>query len=59
MLGDRASAYYATYQAKSLDDALANEFSNGKSVLAAETLQGAVHFAQGALRGGKHTTSKL
>ena len=59
MLGDRASAYYATYQAASIDDALANEFARGKSVLTAETLQGATHFAQGAGRGGKLTSSKL
>ena len=33
MQADKKSAYYATYSAKSLEDALQYEFNNGKTVL--------------------------
>ena len=33
MLADRRSAYYATYSAKSLEDALQFEAGNGKDIL--------------------------
>lgn len=33
MQTDKKSAYYATYSAKSLEDALQYEFDNGKNVI--------------------------
>lgn len=37
---DRASTYYAAYSAKSHDDALQNEFENGKHVIFEESIKG-------------------
>lgn len=37
---DRASAYYATYDAVSMVDALRNEMSQGMNVIARESVKG-------------------
>lgn len=50
---DRASCYYAAYNAKSFEDALANEFDNGVKVIGTESIKGASRFAAGAGRHGK------
>lgn len=49
---DRQSAFYAAYEAKSLEDALRFEFRNGEEVLSKESLSGAKRFAGGAGRSG-------
>lgn len=49
---DRASCYYAAYQASSLEDALANEFNNGIEAINKESVQGAARFAAGVGRHG-------
>lgn len=50
---DRASAYYATYDAKSMEDALQFEFENGKNVIEEESIKGAQKFVEGVGRHGK------
>jgi len=37
---DRKSAYYSTFDAKSLEEALVFEFQNGKDIIAKESVQG-------------------
>jgi enoyl-CoA hydratase/carnithine racemase len=49
---DRASCYYAAYQASSFQDALSNEFDNGVKVVSEESIKGAAQFAAGAGRHG-------
>lgn len=48
---DRESAYYAAYEASSLDDALQHEYDNGIGVVLKESVQGAQKFVDGF---GKH-----
>lgn len=48
---DRASCYYAAYEAKSFEDALAREFDEGIKVVEAEGVAGAARFSGGA---GRH-----
>lgn len=50
---DRASCYYAAYNANSFEDALSNEFDNGVPVVSKESIQGAGQFSKGAGRHGK------
>ena len=50
---DRASAYYACYQASSRQDALRNEYANGISAME-EGAAGAERFSKGAGRGGSY-----
>ena len=49
---DRNSCYYSTYNAKSFDDAMSNEFDNGIKVLTTESVKGAARFSSGLGRGG-------
>ncbi|GAP86781.1 putative enoyl- hydratase [Rosellinia necatrix] len=49
---DRDGCYYAAYDAASFEDALRREFDEGVKVIAAESVQGAVRFSQGAGRHG-------
>ncbi|KAJ8130187.1 hypothetical protein O1611_g3443 [Lasiodiplodia mahajangana] len=49
---DRASCYYATYNASSFEDALGNEFDNGVKVITTESVKGASKFSSGAGRHG-------
>lgn len=51
---DRASCYYAAYNATSFEDALKNEFSNGESVIMQEGVHGAARFAAGVGRHGSN-----
>lgn len=51
---DRASCYYAAYDATSFEDALRNEFSNGEKVIMEEGVYGAAQFAGGV---GRHGSS--
>lgn len=44
MLTDRHNAYYSTYNAKSLQDALNHEFENGWKVVNVESIKGAKKF---------------
>nr|XP_022317578.1 uncharacterized protein LOC111120862 [Crassostrea virginica] len=48
---DRASAYYGMYDAKSINDALQREFTQGMEVMLEESIPGAKKFAKGL---GKH-----
>lgn len=52
MIGDRRSAYFGTYRAGSLEDALRYEYEKGMDVVGKESVHGAVRFAQGEGRGG-------
>jgi len=52
--GDRASAYYSVYNAKSKQDALNFELENSISNLAKESVTGAKKFESGEGRGGSH-----
>jgi enoyl-CoA hydratase/carnithine racemase len=49
---DRESCYYAAYNARSFEDALANEFDEGIKVIDAESVAGAVRFSKGEGRHG-------
>ena len=51
LTADRKSAYYATYDASSLDDALIFEKENAKDLLI-DAVKGAGKFVAGAGRGG-------
>lgn len=53
MLADRASAYNAVYNAKSLQEALQYEHENGVSVIFKESVPGAKKFVGGVGRHGK------
>lgn len=52
MLADRASCYYAAYEASGFEDALKYEFENGVKVLETESFKGAARFAGGLGRHG-------
>ncbi|POS72327.1 carnitinyl-CoA dehydratase [Diaporthe helianthi] len=49
---DRRSAYYSTFEASSLKDALRFEYDAGVEVVAKESVQGATRFHMGQGRGG-------
>lgn len=53
---DRASCYYAAYDASSFEDALRNEFETGVKVVSTESVKGATRFSKGA---GRHGSFKL
>jgi enoyl-CoA hydratase/carnithine racemase len=53
MNADRASCYYAVYNASSFEDALAHEFDNGIKVIGSESVKGAARFSAGAGRHGE------
>lgn len=53
---DRASCYYAAYDAASFEDALRNEFEMGVKVVSTESVKGATRFSKGA---GRHGSFKL
>jgi len=53
---DRASCYYAAYDASSFEDALRNEFQMGVRVVSTESVKGATRFSKGA---GRHGSFKL
>jgi enoyl-CoA hydratase/carnithine racemase len=50
---DRASCYYAAYNAGSFEDALSFEYDNGTKVIDSESVKGAARFSDGAGRHGK------
>jgi enoyl-CoA hydratase/carnithine racemase len=52
MNADRASAYYAAYEASSFEDAMRNEYEQGSKVLETESFKGAARFAGGLGRHG-------
>jgi enoyl-CoA hydratase/carnithine racemase len=49
---DRGSCYFAAYEAKSFEGALANEFHEGIKVIGKESVEGAVRFSKGEGRHG-------
>jgi enoyl-CoA hydratase/carnithine racemase len=57
MNADRKSAYYAAFEAKSLEDALANEYAQGIEVTATESVEGAERFSGGLGRHGSFDSS--
>ncbi|ATY67268.1 enoyl-hydratase isomerase family [Cordyceps militaris] len=59
MRADLASARYAAYEARGIQDALRFEFENGARVVALESVQGAQRFDRGVGRGGKFDKAKL
>ncbi|KYK61424.1 enoyl-CoA hydratase/isomerase [Drechmeria coniospora] len=59
MKADRASCYYAAYDAVSFEDAMRNEFTRGVGVVAEESVAGAGRFSRGAGRHGTFADSKL
>ncbi|XP_032797272.2 mevalonyl-coenzyme A hydratase sidH [Daphnia magna] len=56
---DRRSAYYATYSATSLEDALKYEFDNGVPILEKESVHGARKFVEGAGHHGKFQLQEI
>ncbi|KAF4915619.1 putative enoyl-CoA hydratase, partial [Colletotrichum viniferum] len=56
---DRASCYYAAYNASSFEDALSREFDAGIEVISSEGVKGAARFSKGAGRHGSFEESKL
>lgn len=52
MNADRDNAYYATYNARSFEDAMAHEFDEGIRIFDAESVDGAGRFSGGAGRHG-------
>ncbi|KAJ5718975.1 hypothetical protein N7493_007430 [Penicillium malachiteum] len=56
---DRRSCYYSTYEARSFEDALSQEFKAGERVISAEGIQGAGRFSKGSGRHSSFETSKL
>lgn len=52
MIGDRRSAYFGTYKASSLEEALRYEYDKGVEVVGKEGVQGATRFDRGEGRGG-------
>ncbi|KAL4887600.1 ClpP/crotonase-like domain-containing protein [Aspergillus karnatakaensis] len=50
---DRASAYYAAFDARSFEDALGFEYDHGVKVIGEESVKGAARFSAGAGRHGK------
>jgi enoyl-CoA hydratase/carnithine racemase len=53
MNADRASAYFAAYEARSFEDAMAHEFDEGIKVVSAESIGGAARFSKGEGRHGE------
>ncbi|KAF6824812.1 enoyl- hydratase isomerase family protein [Colletotrichum musicola] len=56
---DRASCYYAAYDATSFEDALSHEFDEGVKVISTESVRGAARFSSGAGRHGAFEESKI
>ncbi|CAJ0544573.1 Ff.00g036840.m01.CDS01 [Fusarium sp. VM40] len=56
---DRASCYYAAYNATSFEDALRNEYENGVKVVTTESVKGAGEFSRGAGRHGVFEAAKF
>ncbi|KAH7236420.1 ClpP/crotonase-like domain-containing protein [Fusarium tricinctum] len=56
---DRASCYYAAYNATSFKDALRNEYENGVKVVTTESVKGAGEFSRGAGRHGVFEAAKF
>ncbi|KAH0436415.1 enoyl-CoA hydratase/isomerase [Colletotrichum camelliae] len=56
---DRASCYYAAYNASSFEDALSREFDAGIKVISSESVKGAARFSKGAGRHGSFEESKI
>ena len=56
---DRASCYYATYNASSFEDALSSEFDRGVRVITTESVDGAAKFSAGAGRHGAFEAAKM
>lgn len=56
---DRRSAYYATFDSTSLDDALQKEFEISKSIVAKEAISGAKRFKDGVGKHGKFVLDKI
>jgi enoyl-CoA hydratase/carnithine racemase len=52
MNADRASAYYAAYEASNFEDSMRNEYKQGSKVLETESFEGAARFASGLGRHG-------
>ncbi|KAL5341689.1 ClpP/crotonase-like domain-containing protein [Aspergillus crustosus] len=50
---DRASCYYAAFEARSFEDALGFEYDHGIGVIGEESVEGAKRFSAGAGRHGK------
>lgn len=55
---DRQSAYYSTFEASNLKDALRFEYDAGVEVVAKESVQGATRFHRGQGRGGSFEPAK-
>lgn len=55
---DRASCYYAAYNAKSFEDALSHEFDEGIKVINTESVAGAERFSKGEGRHGHFKEAK-
>jgi enoyl-CoA hydratase/carnithine racemase len=53
MNADRASAYYAAFDANGFEDAMRNEFDKGSRVLDTESIEGAARFSKGEGRHGQ------
>lgn len=56
---DRASVYYAAYEAQGFEDAMRNEFEGGVRVIAEESVAGAKRFTEGEGRHGGFGKGKL
>lgn len=60
MRADRRSAYFSTFEAKSLEEALLYEFENGKGIVEKEAIHGAEQFVkEGIGRHGKFNLQKF
>ncbi|KIW64297.1 hypothetical protein PV04_09242 [Phialophora macrospora] len=59
MLADRASCYYAAFEASGFEDAMRREYDKGVGVVQQEGVAGAARFAGGQGRGGVFGKSKL
>ncbi|ETI21293.1 hypothetical protein G647_07639 [Cladophialophora carrionii CBS 160.54] len=59
MLADRASCYYAAFDASGFEDAMRREYDEGVGVVEREGMAGAARFAGGQGRGGVFGKSKL
>ncbi|KAM0248899.1 hypothetical protein ACHAP5_003106 [Fusarium lateritium] len=56
---DRANCYYTAYNSSSFEDALRNEFEEGKKIITTESVRGATRFSQGAGRHGVFDSPNL
>lgn len=56
---DRYSCYYASWDSKSFEDALSQEFDSGIKVIESESINGASRFSSGEGRHGAFNKSKL